>query len=1007
MMSGTDVILGQDVGQWVRSRPFAVLCNAPPEAAISCDENAPQCLAAWLMVFKQVKTRGASSVNKAGLPDAFWADVEARLCRGMTAWQTTTQAPVHFPIVSPGASSAQIWAFEAECAGGAIGGKVFLDPEMFCIIDVGKEWHDACARVADVLNSDRGILRLLDQMGVRRPYPNVRIRLTRECWLQAATRRVDGGSCGGAMLLAVLGAISGRRVPFNLLVSIALAPGGGVASVGGLAEKLVAFYAWKLPAPATENKRFLVTWDQPGLYAGSSRNIVGVHGVSELAVLGLQGAVAPGRRLGFLLPMRPSAVDKAASELHSRRHVLVSGGPGSGKQTMADHVEDRIEPGVGAVVRIDLRRSTPWHDQLLRSWVLALQSAGLEQHVARLLSDYERARAAGLDAQIKMLTGIPTALLKARCLLRIDRMDACPPRDVETLNAFIAAAGQQGYSILATAEPSVGSSALASQKSFAVITMGPITRQEAGDYLRIAVPAVALDQSLSDQDLNVALNCIFRNNDPVVTAGDLFHLPYVLADPAMLARLARSNGGVRPTAGQIRFDDLKAQDARVLSWISAMNIPVASEIIEGLFLETRFGRRLFNRDHPTPRHRPTRKRWAKRLTQRVLSDLADAGWLTKTDADKYAVRDVGLIKMAPAIPWDDVNREAFDALLRYFTANGSAIRRDPAVGYAGMFRFEDLSGEAEALVTLASAVLGRRARIALAYLFMDGFFWWHEFLPLEWMLDLKSAMVSVGERWAGALIEFDSLYPRKSFPMAKRREADWNQLMGLLLTVQKETIAVATDLTETADRHLRLLTADILDYLAECAYFLGNPPGQYLQEARCVIGKMSDESWRIAWYEYEEALYSDDPSTGLPLLQQAAQHADPTDHEVKANIAMLCATVLRKQCGCRRSAECNACLQHLCRTALEALIWQVEPDPPDAYSLRWYDGLREELNEHLGRCRRASELSKVVEQVLRGIVPGGVYAGASGLPDAAGLHAMQDHLALIASRAKRKLGRIR
>lgn len=360
----------------------------------------------------------------------------------------------------------------------------------------------------------------------------------------------------------------------------------------------------------------------------------------------------------------------------------------------------------------------------------------------------------------------------------------------------------------------------------------------------------------------------------------------------------------------------------------------------------------------------------------VLDDLCDAGLIEELDLDPAAgterrftmhrvIAEYLRQKPGPAAQRRELSRRA--ALRCFESLRRLEERRKPRGGtsYSSWYRYEDgewLDAQDNWLYYVAQAGEGEQADIAFLRAWFDGFWWWASFtdegfgfchqLLRSWDERLRQAAPGGSAQEAQRRRRLDAIALLRRFQAAYRSANGsgtgdaWSEVAATLREIRSlagldraQPAALAPDM-----RHVRGLT-DI--FLAEAARFGEQKPEvaeQHYREALALFRSAADD-WNCAWLGYHLAdllcdLRRFDEARALcvealPLGRREA------DGEVVANLHRVLGDIGRSE------GEWPAAVRDYHQAVLEACRFQIEPEPPDAYTVRFYAGMVETVARHL------------------------------------------------------------
>lgn len=279
--------------------------------------------------------------------------------------------------------------------------------------------------------------------------------------------------------------------------------------------------------------------------------------------------------------------------------------------------------------------------------------------------------------------------------------------------------------------------------------------------------------------------------------------------------------------------------------------------------------------------------------------------------------------------------------------------------YARWYRYEDLDWQDckdNWLFHMARA--GEYEAVAFAFLiaWFDAFWWWGCFLEFgfcdqllrEWRQRASRAESESGLR---LLAEFKDAYPKET---EDRSGGDWHKVAEVLHEVRRRAHLDGDPeaLVTAEQRHLRGLTAL---FLAESRRFGARDAvaAEALYREALALFERNEDRWDVGWTLYHLADFlcecerHDEAWTTSQRAQDQA--VDEDDPELRALVACVQAAV-----AIGRHDEATACAQ-LHAAVLQAYRFQVEPQAPDPYTIRFFPQVAQRvaamiLRLHAGKC---------------------------------------------------------
>lgn len=298
------------------------------------------------------------------------------------------------------------------------------------------------------------------------------------------------------------------------------------------------------------------------------------------------------------------------------------------------------------------------------------------------------------------------------------------------------------------------------------------------------------------------------------------------------------------------------------------------------------------------------------------------------------------------------------------------FQKETDTSYSTMYRYENVEWQDcqdNWLYYLACTGYRRAGILAFLRAWFDGFWWWGCFLEFGFCAQLlrewdQRHLPPQAEHGRQLLADFMAAYPKET---ESRSGGDWTKVRSALLEV-REIAGLNDELTALQDddaRHVRAMT-DI--FLAEAARFGRDDhvEARRLYQEALGLFRQAGESWNVAWLLYHEAdmLYScglgEDArhlcTEALPIGLQEG------DFEVAALLHRLLGDIDGA------AGHWNEAVDHY-RLAVElSYRFQVEPEDPDPYTIRFYAQVAQVAASRLKAMQaRQASLALHAAQALR------------------------------------------
>ena len=382
----------------------------------------------------------------------------------------------------------------------------------------------------------------------------------------------------------------------------------------------------------------------------------------------------------------------------------------------------------------------------------------------------------------------------------------------------------------------------------------------------------------------------------------------------------------------------------------------------------------------------------------VLRQLAQAGMLERRASPQgageahYTMHRMIAEYLRGKLPLD-----RFQALnaraARYYLDRLGAIedQYQKRTQYLSLYRYENCEWrecQDNWLYHFAQAGYSRDATLAFLRVWLTAFWWWSCFtdegfdfcdqLLNEWEHRLTLSLPEAGSPAApqaesGARISrlLEGLDLLRRFKLAYPKETE-DRSLGCWADVE----ASLTELRRRAQLDGAQPGAELADacavrglssiFLAEAARFGRHDLGgaELLYEDALAQFRMAGDAWNQAWTLYHLAdmlIEADAGERARPLCEEALQLGErERDPEVLA--------LLRRALGdiARRGGDLAAARQHWALALQTAYLFQVRPEPPDAYTVTFYAELAEALAERLLALQQCHpEAARQMAEALR------------------------------------------
>lgn len=366
----------------------------------------------------------------------------------------------------------------------------------------------------------------------------------------------------------------------------------------------------------------------------------------------------------------------------------------------------------------------------------------------------------------------------------------------------------------------------------------------------------------------------------------------------------------------------------------------------------------------------------------ALHDLADAGLIETVQYDSGGELPQGEIrytmhrviaeyvrKKLPPQRLQELNRRAADYYLNQLEKLEERYQNDKATTYSVMYRYEDPEWQdCQDNWLYYFAQTGYDADASLSFLraWFDGFWWWSCFtdegfdfcdqLLLEWdhklslniddMGQSPAPIIQPGERierlrlGLDLLRRFKKAYPKETEDRSGGSWPDVTTTLSTLRTLAKLDVSLA-QLSNPHARHVRALT-DV--FLAESARFGGKH--DYAAAEACyrealALFREAKDDWNIAWMLYHLAdmlstLGRRDEARTLCAEALTFGHAGGDYEVIALSHRVLADSALSDQ-------RIDEALRNYRLVIEQAYRFQVQPEDPDSYTIRFYSDMAQRV----------------------------------------------------------------
>ncbi len=263
---------------------------------------------------------------------------------------------------------------------------------------------------------------------------------------------------------------------------------------------------------------------------------------------------------------------------------------------------------------------------------------------------------------------------------------------------------------------------------------------------------------------------------------------------------------------------------------------------------------------------------------------------------------------------------------------------------------------------------GEYEAVVFAFLlaWFDGFWWWGCFLEFgfcdqllrEWRIRASRPESEQGLR---QLTEFRDAYPKET---EDRRGGNWEKVAEVLRAVRRR-IGIDGDpdgISNDKQRHLRGLTSIFLAESERFGHDNAETAEMFYRDALALFRRNGDD-WDIAWtlYHLADCLVDSSRLDDAEVLcaEALALAQAQQDPEVQALIHCV-----RAEIALGRDDTAGA-TRAFHEAALEAYRFQIEPQAPDPYTVRFYPLVTHRVATRLSQLRRSNpEMTDSISEAL-------------------------------------------
>jgi RecA/RadA recombinase len=293
-------------------------------------------------------------------------------------------------------------------------------------------------------------------------------------------------------------------------------------------------------------------------------------------------------------------------------------------------------------------------------------------------------------------------------------------------------------------------------------------------------------------------------------------------------------------------------------------------------------------------------------------------------------------------------------------------------GYDAWFNYEDKrwqSNEQEWLYYVAHLDGADRlhARLGVARLFFDTFWWWGNYIDFRFCTDILEDWAEMADlrqdeddqAWGESLRCIYDLYPKG---WRRKEAADWRGIRENLLYLRRHGKLAKDEFLTPVGRHVR----GLLDvYLADADRYLNpedNQVAELLQDAREQFEASGNDDWDIAWLSFqaaEDALGRGAGDDAVVLVDGIVQDAvEIDDRELLANLHRVHADAAWLRGEPDLALDCHA------RSVLHAYHFQIKQDL-DKYTAAFMTEMHERTVDRLAELFADGQVETVQTACVR------------------------------------------
>jgi len=268
--------------------------------------------------------------------------------------------------------------------------------------------------------------------------------------------------------------------------------------------------------------------------------------------------------------------------------------------------------------------------------------------------------------------------------------------------------------------------------------------------------------------------------------------------------------------------------------------------------------------------------------------------------------------------------------------------------YSSWLRYEDPAMQESLLEFLYHAfhLPNERAWFYLAFVYLDGFWWWGEYLESDFCRRVLEAWEQRARPEDRPVLDALWAFQRWHPQAATKDQGSWKSVENAIKTIcEKAGLDRDEGKLNGEESHVRAL---LEVYRGECHAVLhreDRTADELFALAIGLFGRRNEDSWCIPWVNYEQAKLKlardecvDAERIATEALHRAVENVpeEERDFEIEANLYRVLGD------ACWKRNERWSAFRYYAKAVLSAYVFNAVPDPPDDYTRTFY----REITDH-------------------------------------------------------------